>query len=79
MLGLLQKYRLDGLSFNADEILQTIADELGISRRDVNDIYKNKGQFIKALPRGNPENINYGFGNMEFAASRRFGRAVLKD
>lgn len=79
VLGLLQKYRLEGSSLNADDIFQTIADELGISRRDVNDIYKKEGQFIKALPKGNSGNLINGFGRMELPNFRRSGRAVLKD
>ena len=79
VLGLLQKHRLAGDSLNADDIFQTVAEELKISRRDVEDIYKLYGQFIKKLPRGNPDNIIHGIFNSQMPFIRRYGRAILKD
>ena len=81
VLRLLQKYRLGKIdnSLNSDEILQTVADELAISRRDVEDIYRLFGKFIKKLPKGNPNNDIYGFCHSVLPAYRRQGRAILKD
>ena len=79
VLGLLQKYRLEGDSLNADDLLQKVADELEISRRDVENIYKQSGKFIKNLPRGNPENGNFAFSHTTLTSHRRHGRPILKD
>jgi hypothetical protein len=81
VLGLMQSYRVGKTdnSLTADDILQTVAEDLKISRRDVEDIYRSSGSFIKAIPKGNPENIIYGFAHSEMPPYRRQGRAILKD
>ena len=75
----LQEHRLKGASLNADDILQTVAEELKISRRDVEDIYKQSGQFTKDLPRKKPENTAYAIMHTTLPSYRRHGRPVLKD
>ena len=79
VLGLLQKHRLEGDSLNSDDILQTVADEVGVSRRDVAEIYKTSGHFIKSLPRGNPDKGVFCIGHSELPFHRRKGRNILKD
>ena len=75
----MQKYRLEGRTLNADDILQTVADELKISRRDVDDIYNTNRQFIKNLPKGNPENVTHALIHGQMPFIRLYGRAILKD
>lgn len=77
VLGYLQNHRLAGGGLNADVDFQMIADELEISRRDVEDIYKQHGQFVKDLPRGNPEGGVYVLGHGKIAWPRRSGRPTL--
>jgi hypothetical protein len=79
ILERLQEFRLNGGTLNADEGLQSIADELGTSRRDVEEVYKRKGQFIKKLPRGNPDGHIYCFPRMKVPVPRRRGRPILRD
>jgi hypothetical protein len=75
----LSRLRNEGASLNADDIMATAADELKISRRDVEDIYKQSGQFIKDMPKGNPENINYAQCHVVIPSHRRSGRPILRD
>ncbi|MBL0352176.1 MAG: hypothetical protein IPP03_05805 [Dechloromonas sp.] len=77
VLGYLQNHRLAGGGLNADLDFQGVADELEISRRDVEDIYKQHGQFVKDLPRGNPDGGVYAFGHGTIAMPRRSGRPTL--
>lgn len=79
VLNSLQEHRLKGASLNADDILQTVADDLKISRRDVEDIYRQHGQFIKKLPRKKPENTAYVSMHTTLPSYRRHGRPILKD
>jgi hypothetical protein len=79
VLRLLQQHRLSGGSLNTEEAFQPIADQLGISRRDVETIYKREGKFIKNLPQGNSDNRVYGFGRAILAVPRRYGRKILRD
>jgi hypothetical protein len=79
VLARIQHHRLEGASLNADDILATVADELGISRRDVEDIYKMHGGFLKDLPRGNPDKAIYAIANIVLPTVRRYGRPILKD
>ena len=81
VLDLIQECRLGKTdnSLTADDILQTVADKLKISRRDVEDIYKSNKGLIKKLPKGNPENIIYGGARIVIPPYRRQGRAILKD
>lgn len=75
----LSKLRNEGASLNADDIMATAADELNISRRDVEDIYRRSGQFIKDMPKGNPENNNYLQSYAVIPFHRRSGRPILRD
>ena len=78
VLSLLMRKRLEGENLNADEMFQSVADELHISRRDVEAIYKREGQFVRDLPRGGERGI-YGFFRPESPPPRRRGRPTLKD
>lgn len=79
VIGHMLNHRLSGGGLNADIDPQLIADELNISRRDVEDIYKHQGQFIKSLPKGNPDGGVYGFGMGKTPIPRRRGRPILRD
>lgn len=75
----LSKLRNEGASLNADDIMATAAEKLEISRRDVEEIYKQSGQFIKDMPQGNTENNNYVQSHIVIPFHRRSGRPVLRD
>lgn len=79
VLERLMVYRLEGGNLNAAEAFQPIADELGISRRDVEEIYKRNGAFIKDIPRGNPSGGRHVHMNLVLAPPRRHGRPILRD
>lgn len=79
ILAMLMEYRLAGGSMNAEEAFRPIAVKLGIPWRDVDAVYKRDGNFIKALPQGNLENINYGFGDCVLPLGRRFGGSIFDD
>lgn len=79
VVGALMNHRLAGGGLNADIDLQLIANELGISRRDVEEIYKHHGQFVKDLPRENPNGGAFSFGMGAIQPPRRKGRPALKD
>ena len=59
--------------------MRLVAVELNISRRDVEDIYKQSGQFVKGMSQGNPENNNYVQSYAGIPFHRRSGRPVLRD
>lgn len=68
-----------GASLNANDVMATVADELKVSRSDVEDIYKQSGKFVKDMLRGNPENNNYVQSHAGISFHRRSGRSILKD
>ena len=75
VLSMLQQLRAQGQTLNADDICQTVADNLGISRRGVEDIYKQDGKFIKDIKKGD----NCGFAIIEIKEARRHGRPMFQD
>jgi hypothetical protein len=86
ILTLLLKHRLEGGlegeggSLNAEVAFDPIAEELDISRRDVEAVYKRNRQFIKTeLPRGNPGDTIHGFARLVLPVPRRRGRPILRD
>lgn len=79
VLGRLQMHRLNGATLSADDIFQTVADEVGISRRDVEDIYKDSGQFLKSLPREDLSGTVHIVARMHMPDARRYGRPLLRD
>jgi NADH:ubiquinone oxidoreductase subunit E len=79
ILTRLTKHRLEGGSLNAEEAFQPIADELGTSRRVVEEVYRKEGQFIKKLPRGNPNDVIHVFPRKTLPVPRRRGRPILRD
>lgn len=79
VLSALLSHRLKGASLNADDALDSVAKELKISRRDVEEIYKLSGKFIKGLPRENPNEVTHGIVSCEISLPRRTGRPVLQD
>ena len=68
-----------GASLSSDDIMESVATELKISRQDVEDIYKQSGKFIKNMQRGNPENNNYVQSYSGTPFHRRSGRPILRD
>jgi hypothetical protein len=78
VLTLLLKKRLAGENLNRDEMFGSIAAELGIPRRDVEEIYKRDGQFIRDIPPGGDGNV-HGFFRPTFTMPRRRGRPILRD
>ena len=55
------------------------AQGLDVNRRDVEDIYKEHGQFIKDLPRKPDPNACHAQLQVKPHQDRRYGRAILKD
>lgn len=79
ILAKLMAYRLSGGNMNVDTAFRPIAIEIGIPWRDVEAVYKRKGQFIKALPQDNKQGVNYGFGDCVLPLGRRYDRPILED
>jgi hypothetical protein len=78
VLSRLLAYRLEGGTLNVEQAFQPVADDLQISRRDVEAIYKREGQFIKELPRGG-DGGNHGVWRSTLPTPRRHGRPLLRD
>ncbi len=79
VLSKLSSLRNEGVTLQADDIMDRAARDLNISRRDVEDIYKQSGQFIKDMPQGNPDNNNYVQSYIVIPFHRRSGRPILRD
>lgn len=79
VIGYMQSHRTSGGGFNADLDLQQIADELNISRRDVEDVYRRYGRSIKNLPKKNLNGCIYGTAMGKIPRPRRQGRPILRD
>lgn len=77
VIGLLTKHRCDGGTFNAEDAFQTVADETGVPRRIVGEIYKRHGVGVKKIPQGNPDGVNYVIAFGELPMPRRKGRSIL--
>lgn len=77
VIGMLIKHRCDDGSFNADEAFGAIADDTGLSRRDIEEIYRRYGKRLKDIPRGNPGNAIHGQLNAVLPPPRRRGRSIL--
>lgn len=80
----LQAVRLAGASLNADDICGRVVESLRdrgmkLSRRDVDDIYKTHGTFLRDLPRSTDGNHRYGQMHAILPNHRRRGRASLRD
>ena len=75
----LWQHRLQGGTLNADEGLALVAEQLGLSRRLVEDIYRESGEFIKNMPRDHPSDINTGFFMATLPGVRRRGRKLICD
>lgn len=79
VLSELTKLRCEGASLTSDDIMATAADQLQISRRDIEDIYKLSGQFLKDIPQGNTENNRYVQSHTFTPPHCRSGRPILRD
>jgi hypothetical protein len=79
----LQAQRLADSSIGP-EMFDRVAENLkergmDVNRRDVEDIYKQYGQFIKDLPRKPDPNNRYAQIHANIPQPRRHGRAILRD
>ena len=77
VLGMLMKHRCDGGSMNVDEAFGEISVSTGIPRRDIEEIYRRSGQWVKDISQGNPEGSVRGFLNGKVPMPRRHGRPIL--
>lgn len=79
----LQRLRLADGSIDAemfDQVLETLVERgVEVNRRDVVDIYKEHGQFVKELPRKPDPNTRHAQAHIVIPENRRYGRAILKD
>ncbi len=76
---LLLLHRSDGGSFNAEEAFEPIAETIGISRRDVEAVYKEHCEFVRSLPRKNPDGVAYVIANFSVDMPKRYGRSIVRD
>ncbi len=77
VLGMLMKYRCDGGGLNVDLAFGYISDDTGLPRRDVEEIYRRSGKWVKDIPQGNPGGVNYCFCYGVYPWPRRRGRPIL--
>lgn len=77
VLSMLAVYRCDGGSLNVEQAFGEISENTGISRRDVEEIYRRYGAWIKGIPQGNPSGEGHGFSICEIPVARRRGRPIL--
>ncbi|MCO5411120.1 hypothetical protein [Ralstonia mojiangensis] len=84
VLGELQAARLAGASLGPDDIFDVVRGKLAargvqVSRRDIEAIYKEHGQFVKTLPREPEPHDVYGQVHLSIPRARRKGRSILSD
>jgi hypothetical protein len=85
VLTVLMRLRAEGCSLNDSEMFsqaQERLQDLGlkVNHRDIQDIYKSDGDFIRTIPRKPPPlQGNYAIANLNFKKPRRRGRNILKD
>ena len=77
VLGMLMKYRCDGGGLNSEVTFGYISYDTGLPRRDVEEIYRRSGKWVKDVPQGNPTGVNYCFAHGEIPWPRRRGRPIL--
>ena len=77
VLGMLMKYRCEGGWMNAEQAFGEISEGMNLPRRDVEEIYRRSGKWVKDIPQGNPGGVNYCFGHGVIPWPRRRGRSVL--
>ena len=70
-------HRLEGGSLNTDVGLGEVAEELGLGRRVVEDIYKEAGRFAKEIPRKRGDKNTYGIMVAALPPERRVGRKLI--
>jgi hypothetical protein len=84
VLAEILQLRTAGLTFSATDISPQVVENLSkrgfnINERDVQTIYKNDGQFLKAIPRGLDPKGGHGFAILTMPRARRRGRNILRD
>lgn len=77
VLGMLMKYRCDGGGLNAEQAFGEISEDTGLPRRDVEEIYRRSGKWVKDIPQGNPRGVIHCFGHALIPWPRRRGRSIL--
>jgi hypothetical protein len=70
-------HRIAGGSLSAEQAFGKVADETGLSRRIVEEIYRRHGTTIKDIPQGNPEQEGYITIREVIPWPRRRGRSTL--
>lgn len=84
VLAEIVQLRTKGVTFNDDEMFSQVVENLrerreNVNHRDVQEIYKKDGEFLKAIPRGPDPKGGHGFANMMAPKARRRGRNILQD
>jgi hypothetical protein len=85
VLIVLTRLRADGSSLNDDEMFGEALEILrgqgfDVNHRDIQDIYKSDGGFIKKIPRKpSPKQGNYTVASLMLPSPRRRGRNTLQD
>jgi len=72
-------YRLGGGGLNTEEAFSPVAEKLGLSRRDVEAIYRDYGEFVRHIPQSRNSDVIHGFMDANLDPPRRYGRKILED
>lgn len=84
VLAEILQLRTKGVSFSDYEMFSQVVENLrergvNINHRDVQQIYKSSGQFLKKIPRGPDPKGGHGFALITLPNPRRRGRDILRD
>lgn len=84
VLAEMVQLRTKGSSFNDDEMFSQVVTNLrekgvNVNHRDVQEIYKADGGFLKTIPRKPNLNDIYGSVQLTRPRARRRGRSILRD
>jgi hypothetical protein len=76
VIDLLFRHRTAGGSLNAEEAFEPVAQQLRISRKLVERIYKNHGHFLKDIPQNQPDKVTYAVVSGHSRRFKQYGRPV---
>lgn len=63
-----------------DRVVEKLVEQgVDVNRRDIEDIYKEHGQFVKDLPRRPDSNAQFAQLHSNIPQPRRYGRSTLRD